>query len=325
MNLDLIGFGLDLNLKREERSHRDKNLAVKMKLFDAHCHLQDKRVIDKAPELISAALAVGVTNFAVNGTSEKDWDLVKEMGEMYPSVIPCFGIHPWFIADRSPHWLNTLRMLFETTPTAAVGEIGLDKSPLAAGIDYSDQLAVFRPQLELAKELNKPVAVHCIDAFDDLLEIMRYMFIQRLKGKPIMFFVPYVASKFLDINICRSVGPFPAGVILHSFNGTAEVVPKLAELGAYFSLSGWFTYIDEKIAKNTLKSIPSDRFLLETDSPDGLPKSDESSEPTLNEPANIVAVLEYVSNLSNIKKEDLAELTYGNTVRLFSYPGSKLL
>lgn len=92
-----------------------------MKLFDAHCHLQDKRVIDKAPELIAAALAVGVTNFAVNGTSEvyisinifmitimntsltgfvfwkqKDWDLVKEMGEMYPSVIPCFGLHPWY-------------------------------------------------------------------------------------------------------------------------------------------------------------------------------------------------------------------------------------
>lgn len=95
-----------------------------MKLFDAHCHLQDKRVIDKASQLISAALAVGVTNFAVNGTSEvfsqifliiwsllhtcihnfylfclwcqKDWDLVKEMGETYPSVVPCFGLHPWY-------------------------------------------------------------------------------------------------------------------------------------------------------------------------------------------------------------------------------------
>ncbi|KAG7575789.1 Metal-dependent hydrolase [Arabidopsis thaliana x Arabidopsis arenosa] len=269
-----------------------------MKLFDAHCHLQDKRVIDKASQLISAALAVGVTNFAVNGTSEKDWDLVKEMGETYPSVVPCFGLHPWFIADRSPHWFKTLKKFFETTPTAAVGEIGLDKGPLAGGIDYSDQLVVFRPQLELAKELNKPVAVHCIDAFDDLLEIM------------------------------RSVGPFPAGVILHSFNGSAEVVPKLAELGAYFSFSGWFTYIDEKIAKKTLKSIPSDRFLLETDSPDGLPKSDESSsdpKPTLNEPANILAVLDYVANLSNMKKEELAELSYVNSVRLFSYPGSKLL
>ncbi|KAG7553769.1 TatD family [Arabidopsis suecica] len=72
--------------------------------------------------------------------------------------------------------------------------------------------------------MNKPVAVHCIDAFDDLLEIM------------------------------RSIGPFPAGVILHSFNGSAEVVPKLNELGAYLSFSGWFTYIDEKIGKKTLKS-----------------------------------------------------------------------
>lgn len=62
-------------------------------------------------------------------------------------------------------------------------------------------------------------------------------------------------TKFLEIYIRRSVGPFPAGVILHSFNGSAEVVPKLAELGAYFSFSGWFTYIDEKIAKKTLKSV----------------------------------------------------------------------
>lgn len=67
-----------------------------MKLFDAHCHLQDKRIIDRTSEIISAALAVGVSNFAVNGTSEKDWELVKEMGELYPSVVPCFGIHPWY-------------------------------------------------------------------------------------------------------------------------------------------------------------------------------------------------------------------------------------
>ncbi|CAN8269713.1 unnamed protein product [Cochlearia groenlandica] len=164
-----------------------------MKLFDAHCHLQDKRVIENASKLISIALSVGVTNFAVNGTSE---------------LIPC--------------------MIY----------------------------------------------------------------------------------------------------LLHSFNGSAEVVPKLAELGAYFSFSGWFTYIDQKIAKNTLKSIPCDRFLLETDSPDGLPKSDDSSsdpKQTLNEPANILVVLDYVANLSNMKKEELAELTYGNTVKLFSYPGSSLL
>ncbi|EFH47195.1 hypothetical protein ARALYDRAFT_908035 [Arabidopsis lyrata subsp. lyrata] len=77
--------------------------------------------------------------------------------------------------------------------------------------------------------MNKPVAVHCIDAFDDLLEIM------------------------------RSIGPFPGGVILHSFNGSAEGVPKLNELGAYLSFSGWFTYIDEKIGKKALKLVCDQR------------------------------------------------------------------
>lgn len=100
-----------------------------MKLFDAHCHLQDPRILSKAPQLIAKAIDTGVVRFAVNGVSEvhnhkhpfssvrsflflfsclwwhfsgqgvfflqKDWDLVKQMGENYPSVIPCFGLHPW--------------------------------------------------------------------------------------------------------------------------------------------------------------------------------------------------------------------------------------
>lgn len=108
-----------------------------MKLFDAHCHLQDPRILSRAPQLIATALDAGVVRFAVNGVSEvfidyartpfilylflmmrgfssnyhislelfkswwwwlllqKDWHLVKQMGEKYTSVIPCFGLHPW--------------------------------------------------------------------------------------------------------------------------------------------------------------------------------------------------------------------------------------
>ena len=66
-----------------------------MKLFDAHCHLQDPRILSKTPQLIKTAIDTGVVRFAVNGVSEEDWRVVKEMGETYPSVIPCFGLHPW--------------------------------------------------------------------------------------------------------------------------------------------------------------------------------------------------------------------------------------
>ncbi|KAK6232639.1 hypothetical protein SCA6_002712 [Theobroma cacao] len=166
-----------------------------MKLFDVHCHLQDPRILNKAPKLISTALESGVLNFAVNGVSERDWHLVKEMGDKYPSVIPCFGVHPWYVAERSPSWFSTLKEFFETTPAAAVGEIGLDKGSRGREIDFNDQMRlllslvsllpfltlfqifqieVFRQQLELAKELKKPASVHCVRAFGDLLQIMNF-------------------------------------------------------------------------------------------------------------------------------------------------------
>ncbi|KAI4350390.1 hypothetical protein L6164_004849 [Bauhinia variegata] len=122
-----------------------------MKLFDAHCHLQDPKILSKAPQLIKTVLETGVVRFAVNGVSEEDWRLVKEMGETYPSVIPCFGLHPWFVAERSPNWFKTLKEYFDATPSAAVGEIGLDKGSHGRQIDFSEQIEVLQQQLNLRK------------------------------------------------------------------------------------------------------------------------------------------------------------------------------
>lgn len=294
-----------------------------MKLFDSHCHLQDPRVFNMAPQVIRTAHNKGVTHSAVNGVSEKDWCLVKEMSDKYPSVIPNFGIHPWFVADRTPNWMNTLKEFFETTPAAAVGEIGLDKGSKGRQIDFTDQLEVFRLQLQLAKELKRPASVHCVQAFGDLLDVM------------------------------KSIGPFPAGVLLHSYLGSAELVPEFAKLGAYFSFSGFLMFLKDSKAKKILKSVPHERILLETDAPDALPKltgSDslflienevldqgESSTSTdscgnksllendINHPANMHHILSYVSSLLEMSKEELAGISYRNAIHLFSYEGSKVL
>lgn len=304
-----------------------------MKLFDAHCHLQDPRILNKAPKLISTALDSGLLNFAVNGVSEKDWHLVKEMGDKYPSVIPCFGVHPWYVPHRSPNWFTTLKEFFETTPSAAVGEIGLDKGSKGREIDFNDQIEVFRQQLQLAKELKKPASVHCVRAFGDLLHIV------------------------------KDIGPFPDGLLLHSYLGSAEMVPEFVKSGAYFSLSGYIMPMKVQKAKKMLKTIPLERILLESDAPDALPhlelsslflvdedpslpqeifahgrtaasnvstssdtSRDASSLPKdmLNHPANIHNVLDYVANLLEISKEELAEISYKNSIRLFSYQGSKV-
>lgn len=296
--------------------------ASALRLFDAHCHLQDPRIAAVAPALIRAAGASGVARFAVNGTSEKDWHLVKQMAEDHPAVVPCFGLHPWCVPERSPDWMNLLRGFFAETPEAAVGEIGLDKGSHGKTINFGEQVEVFQRQLELAKELARPVSVHCVRAFGDLLEVL------------------------------KQTGPFPAGVLLHSYMGSAEMVSALANLGCYFSLSGFLTGMKSTKAKHVLKSIPLDRILLETDAPDALPRLDNvsvspvhvhssdadtekrhmdsesqaanASNESLNHPENIHIVLEYVASLLEMPESELAELSYKNATKLFSYPGSKV-
>ncbi|KAL4342298.1 hypothetical protein GQ457_08G005940 [Hibiscus cannabinus] len=268
-----------------------------MKLFDAHCHLQDQRVLDKAPLLIETAVGAGVVYMAVDGITEKDWHLVKEMSDGYESVIPNFGLHPWFVEGRSPTWFDTLKQLFEANPSAAVGEIGLDKSPLAKGVDFGQQMEVFKKQLELAKELKRPASVHCLEAFPELLQIMKEM------------------------------GHFPSGVILHSFNGAPEVVPQLTKLGSYFSFSGHLMPLQEDEARKIVKAVPLDRILLETDSPDAMPTHPIYFVPgnaTLNQPANVRSILIYVASLLEMEEEELAEISYKNAVRVFSFKGSKI-
>ncbi|KAL6992638.1 hypothetical protein U1Q18_010750 [Sarracenia purpurea var. burkii] len=304
-----------------------------VKLFDSHCHLQDPRIFNKVPQLIRTALDKGIVHFAVNGISERDWDLVKQMSDNYRCVIPCFGLHPWFVEERTPRWLSTLKEFFDHTPSAAVGEIGLDKGSKGKEIDFTDQMDVFSQQLELAKELKRPASVHCVRAYGDLLRIM------------------------------KSLGPFPAGIILHSYLGSAELVPEFAELGAYFSFSGFLMSMKESKAKKMLKSVPAERILLETDAPDALPKANDLNplfsidgdgsalegfqnreenytsndgskdandisarlKEALNHPANIHHVLKYVASLLEMSEEEVADLSYGNAIRVFSYEGSKVL
>lgn len=320
------------------------SVKLPLELFDAHCHLQDGRIGRVASQLIQTAANVGVRRFVVNGTSEEDWELVKQMGETHSSVIPCFGLHPWFVGKCSSNWLIVLKSFFETVPSAAVGEIGLDKGcPHGKAVDFVTQTQVFKQQLELARQLQRPASVHCVSAFGDLQEILQEM------------------------------GPFPAGIILHSYAGSAEMVQTLAKFGAYFSFSGFLTSVKSQKAKRILQAVPTDRILLETDAPDALPrvnpgslvwvpgdpavpeelqtqlegqltldrvsaelsssihegitkKGDDFSSPkkALNHPANLYSVLQYVSSLLEISEEELAQISCKNTIRLFSYPGSKL-
>ncbi|KAE8733697.1 putative Ubiquitin carboxyl-terminal hydrolase family protein [Hibiscus syriacus] len=244
-----------------------KSMAIK--LFDAHCHLHDQRVLDKAPHLIETANDAGVVYIAVNGITEKDWHAVKEMSDEYESVIPNFGLNPWFVEERIPSWFHTLKQLLKANPSAAVGEV-----------------EVFKKQLELAKEMERPASVHCLNAFPELLQIMK------------------CDTPFFQWNARGCSSTHTAWLlllILWTFDATGR-----------------------RQGQRKWKAVPLDRISVETDAPDALPTNPIYFVPgndILNQPANVHSVLIYVASLLEMSEEELAEISYNNAVGVFSFQG----
>jgi TatD DNase family protein len=247
-------------------------------LYDAHNHLQDERLKPHLPGLWPAVQSVA--KMVVNGTCESDWPRVLQLAREHPQIIPSFGIHPWYVKERTSDWKKTLVGCLDQTPSA-VGEIGLDR--WIKDHDLAQQEEVFIWQLRLAAERNIPVSIHCLQAWGRLLEILMSE-------------------------------PKPAcGFLLHSFGGSAELVGPLTKLGAYFSISGYFAHEQKPRQRESFRRVPLDRLLIETDAPDQIlpaeriryPLKDASGKP-VNHPGNLAAIYEFTSELLGVPLETLA-------------------
>ncbi len=253
-----------------------------MKLFDSHNHLQDERLLPDIANVMDRARNAGVVSMGVKGCCESDWPRVTEIMESFKGIYPAFGLHPWFIAERSTDWEITLEDLLVKYPQASVGEIGIDHA--IDDRDDSDQEAVFLAQLDLARRLNRPVSIHCRKAWGRLIELL------------------------------DQSGALPCGMLIHCFGGSAEIATELVKRGGYISFSGSITRPNAKKAGPAIRAVPADRVLIETDAPDILPTTAEGP---LNEPANLTHVLAKAAELLEIPEAELAELTYRNAEQFF--------
>jgi TatD DNase family protein len=265
---------------------------MSLRLYDAHNHLQDERLVSGREAILAAVQKEGVLRMVVNGSCEEDWPAVLALAQSCPRVIPSFGYHPWYVKERTAHWRELLIGFLGQVPSA-VGEIGLDR--WIKDHDLQQQEEVFIWQLRLAAERNLPVSIHCLQAWGRLLELLR-------------------------------AEPRPrCGFVLHSFGGPQEMITPLAELGAYFSLPGYFAHERKARQREAFRHVPADRLLLETDAPDQLlpeervryPFKDAASGKALNHPANLGAVYAFASELLEVPLEALAERVEGNFLRLF--------
>jgi TatD DNase family protein len=268
-----------------------------MKLFDAHCHLQSPEILSIFGNVMERAAEAGVERMVCCGTSPSDWTQVLQLAENFPQVIPMIGTHPWFVKgrdgspsrprraeDSTPYlWkqnIQTLEKLLREQPEAGVGETGLDFQDRFN--NRSEQEVSFTAHLDLARELNRPVAVHCVHAWGRLIEILR----------------KHPAPK----------------IILHAFSGAPELIPELVDMNCWFSFCGSVANPNAKRVRVSVVAVPEDRLLIETDSPDfPLPGCEAP-----NEPANLIHVARAVAELRGVSVEAVASRTFSNATQVFS-------
>ena len=197
------------------------------------------------------------------------------------------GVHPLDTEHWCPDTVDVLREAALDDPrVVAVGELGLD---LFRDKNLEEQLAVLRPQLDLAVELNLPVIVHCRDAAEPMLDELRTR---------------------------RSEGCCPAGV-MHCWGGTPEEMHAFLELGFYISFSGTVTFPKALATHACAEQVPEDRFLVETDCPFLAPVPRRGKR---NEPAFVASVASRVADLRGVDVDRVAAVTTSNARRLFKLP-----
>ncbi|MBC8126196.1 MAG: TatD family hydrolase [Gloeobacteraceae cyanobacterium ES-bin-144] len=253
---------------------------------DAHNHLQDARLGDAAP-VIAAMREAGIERCVVNATCEGDWSAVEQLANAHPGfVIPAFGIHPLWVETARDGWQSRLAILLEKHSQASIGECGLDQREESPSI--SIQLPVFIDQLRLAREMNRPLTIHCVKAWSPLFEA----------------FAEQAPPKFL----------------MHSFGGSIEIAHRLIPLGGYFSFSGHFLHPQKHAVIEVFRKLPLERILLETDAPDKPPPDEFTSHPlpkNHNHPANLVTVGHALAAALAMPPDALARLTHENAARCF--------
>jgi TatD DNase family protein len=274
-----------------------------MRLVDTHAHLQSPQFADDLPDVLAAAELAGVERLLIPGWDESSSTRAIEMVAAYPRLVAAAGIHPHAAAETDKAGWDRTAALAGNPTVVAIGETGLDYDRLFSPVE--DQLANLRRNLALAVELGKPAILHCRsaggrrDAQDDLLAEMR-------------------AAGFGSTAARAAFGDRPPA-ILHSVSGPADYVAAALELGCAVSISGLCFRKGEESTAESVRLVPADRLLVETDAPylsaPGAPRR-------RNEPAWVRITAAWVAEQRGDDPHELGAQLVVNFDRIFPRPSS---
>lgn len=260
-------------------------------VIDTHCHLTFAEFAQRVPETLAEAAAAGVSGVITISTTPGDALEALAIAKQHQRVWCSAGVHPLY-TDQGPHDWGVLALVAADARCVAWGELGLDNH-------YSDppgdvQRAVLDEQLALivacargerGPTIDKPIVVHCREAFADLLPILK-----------------------------RS-GLEPGRFVFHCFTGTVAEAKAVLDFGAMLSFTGVLTYANAPELREAARLAPADRLLVETDAPFLSPEPVRKKRPCV--PAYVRHTAEALAAARGERFEEFHEQLNRNTSRFF--------
>ena len=252
-------------------------------IFDSHCHLNDKQLLEDIDDVITRAIENNVTHFLVIGWDLESSKIAIQLAEKHPNIYACIGVHPVDVKENIDYQLEELEKLIKHPKVKAFGEIGLDYYWVKETEQREKQQQYFIKQIELANKYNLPIVIHNRDSIEDCLNIIKQ-------------------------------NPPKYGGVVHCFSGSVEVAKEFIKLGLHISLGGPVTFKNARVPKEVATFVPLEWLLLETDCPYLTPHPYRG---TRNEPKYTKLVGEEIATLKGITSKEVEEATFNNTVKLF--------
>ncbi|MBL3518994.1 TatD family hydrolase [Aliarcobacter lanthieri] len=254
-------------------------------IIDTHCHLDNSQYYEDIDEVIKKALENGIKAFLIPGADLKDLPRAIELSEKYNEVYFAVGVHPYDIDGFDEDIMEK----YVTHPKCiAIGECGLDyyrlpENEIEKIENVKRQKEIFIAQVKFAIKHNKPLIIHIREASNDSRQIL----------------IDYEARK--------------VGGVLHCYNASEHLL-MLAEHNFYFGIGGVLTFKNAKKLVEILPKIPQNRLLIETDAPYLTPHPYRG---VRNEPYYTVFVADKMSELLDLSKVEIEDITTRNAKNLF--------
>ena len=251
-------------------------------MIDSHCHLDHEPLLSDLENIIQRSKDAGIEKLLTISTSIESFSRVKELVHRDEIIYGTIGIHPHEANKDIVNSEFIEKSLKDNNKIIGIGETGLDF--FYNNSDKDKQINSFKIHIDAAIKTNVPLIIHSREAEEETFDILNDYKDQNLK------------------------------ILMHCFTGSKKFAKKLLDFNTFFSASGIITFKNSEELQDTFKFLPSDKILIETDSPFLAPVPNRGKK---NEPSFINFTAAKLAEIRNIDKSELIKLTTHNFNKLF--------